>query len=63
MVNVGSTTTVKSLNELVQLLNELLFDMENTYVFRGYTEQKLSIIQKKQGGSLMIWHLFMEEQN
>lgn len=40
MVNVGSTTNVKSLNELVQLLNELLFDMESTYVFRGFTEQK-----------------------
>ncbi len=40
MVKVGSITTVNSLNELVRLINELLFDKDSTYVFRGYTEQK-----------------------
>lgn len=40
MVEVGSVTTVESLSELVRLLNELLFDKEKLFVFRGYTEQK-----------------------
>lgn len=40
MVEIGSTTTVNSPDELVQLLNELLFEKGKAYVFRGYTEQK-----------------------